>query len=43
MHRNSGALHPFAEWVVARRLWVIVTLLGITIFLASRIGTLQYV
>jgi uncharacterized protein len=42
MHRNSGALRPFAEWVVARRLWVIVTLLGITIFLASRIGTLQY-
>lgn len=42
MKANSRVLRPFAEWVVTHRIWVIVALFGITAFLASRIGTVQY-
>lgn len=42
MQNNSGVLRPFAEWVVAHRAWVGAALLAATVFLGSRIGTLQY-
>lgn len=42
MQSQSRILRPFAEWVIRYRLSVIVTLLAVTVLLASRIGTLQY-
>jgi uncharacterized protein len=33
---------PLAQWIVARRIWVVLTVLGITAFLATRIGALQF-
>jgi predicted RND superfamily exporter protein len=41
MPLSSRFLRPFAEWIVARRVWVMLAVLGITAFLGSRIGTLQ--
>jgi len=41
MSVSSRVFRPFAEWIVAHRLWVMLAVLGITAFLVTRIGTLQ--
>jgi predicted RND superfamily exporter protein len=41
MSLSARVLRPFAERVVAHRLWVVLTVLGITAFLATRIGSLE--
>src|SRR5688500_14303972 len=42
MELQSRVFRPFAEQVIAHRIAVIVVLLGVTAFLATRIGTLQF-
>jgi uncharacterized protein len=41
MSLSARLLRPFATWIVARRVWVVLAVLGITAFLVTRIGTLQ--
>jgi uncharacterized protein len=38
---RSAVLRPYARWIVSHRLIVVAVILGITAFLASRLGTLQ--
>src|SRR5687767_3245442 len=37
----ARALRRFAEWTIAHRLWIVLAVLAITAFLATRIGSLQ--
>ena len=41
MSLSSRLLRPFAQWIVAHRVSVVLAVLGITVFLITRIGTLQ--
>ena len=38
---NSRFFRPYAQWIIAHRLIVILTILGITGFLVTRMGNLQ--
>src|SRR5687767_3451603 len=37
----SRVFRPYARWVVTHRLWVVAAILAVTVFLASRLGSLQ--
>ncbi|HWA37387.1 MAG TPA: MMPL family transporter [Burkholderiales bacterium] len=41
MPLSSRLLRPFAEWIIARRVWVLLAVVGVTVFLLTRIGSLQ--
>jgi uncharacterized protein len=41
MSISARVLRPFAESIIARRVWVMLAVLGITVFLVTRIGSLQ--
>jgi predicted RND superfamily exporter protein len=41
MTLSTRLLRPFAEWIVAHRMSVVLAVLGITAFLVTRIGSLQ--
>ena len=41
MSPSSRVFRPFAAWIIARRVWVMIAVLGITAFLVTRIGSLQ--
>ena len=38
---KSRFFRPYAQWIIAHRLLVIIVILGITVFLMTRIGSLQ--